>query len=218
MNVRDCWVVYIFFSFGCPNSQILLFLDKVGFLWSGPCGGDVTSLKGSGSLCLAPVRTMGFSWTCLCACLPYSVVSWRVWHKVYLALCSCHRARGIKKQCQTYNRLTWAWFWFGVCFPRFLSVPIICHCGTSKPGDLKTAILLCSWSLWVRNSERTQWGELSLVHKPGASTGKTAGVTQCRGLETSGSWGDSKAGTADWSPHMWPLCTAWLPHSVALRD
>lgn len=38
VNVSDCWVVDLFFLFGCPNAQVLLFLVGVEFLLCDPLG------------------------------------------------------------------------------------------------------------------------------------------------------------------------------------
>lgn len=98
-----------------------------------------------------------------------------------------------------------------------------------KTRRLETTLLLCSQSLWVRNSDRTQWSRLSLVHKPGASTGKTQGLgaTQCWGpgssesslTHMSGHWGwaDSRAGTSHRSPCTRCLYVAWIPQSGRLQ-
>lgn len=59
VNVRDCWVVYIFFLFGCPNTQLLLLLVNAGFLLADPLG-DLTSLKGNENLCLSLVHLLMF--------------------------------------------------------------------------------------------------------------------------------------------------------------
>lgn len=54
VNVSDCWVVYIFFLFGCPDFfWFLLFVVNVGFLLSGLLR-DLTGFKDNGNLHVIP--------------------------------------------------------------------------------------------------------------------------------------------------------------------
>lgn len=87
-----------------------------------------------------------------------------------------------------------------------------------------TAILFCSGVLWVRYSERAQWGQLC-SGMPGPPLGQLKQLGPLRLVELllqwlllldgwSLGWDDAEAGTVNQQASMWPLMQRGLPRSV----